>query len=643
MKIQWGRVLCCTLAGLLLQVCVLSGAGRDQAKEAQIVEQLKQSHPESVGTFVAATAAYDKEDYETAVALYRSIATAAPEFDPALRRLGASLVQVGERAAGLEYCRKAVALNRSAANLGTLAHALGVRFKDTPPVRDREEALKILIEAKALPDGDDYSTNALLAQIALELDKRAEFSAAVAILKQQHEGEMGTHYFAAIGHAMDEQWIRAEREIRRAHELGLAAETTQAFLDSGVGTRALIWKIALGCGFLIGGWLAGLAALFTIGFILSKTTLASAEKADRTLPASPSELRLRQIYRCVLNVAGIYYYISLPVVLLIVVATCAGIILGFFMIGWVPIKLTVILAIGALVTIGTMVRSLLLKPSDEETGRVVTPEEAPELWALAREVAADVGTRSIDEIRLTPGTELAVYERGNWRTKMRDQGERVLLLGMGVLNGFKLDAFKGVLAHEYGHFSNRDTAGGEVALRVRRDMMKFYMAMCEAGQATRMNMAFHFLRVYHFIFRRISHGATRLQEILADRVAAQVYGPTALESGLRHVIRRGLEFDAHANKEIERVIKAGEPLLNLYSSEMSAVEVGKEFEATFNRRTTDDDTHPSPVDRVRLVAGIIARKPSSCSDEVWGLFGNREVLTQTMLAQVEKQISGYRK
>jgi Zn-dependent protease with chaperone function len=33
-----------------------------------------------------------------------------------------------------------------------------------------------------------------------------------------------------------------------------------------------------------------------------------------------------------------------------------------------------------------------------------------------------------------------------------------------------VDAFRAVLAHEYGHFTNRDTAGGEIALRVNRDM-----------------------------------------------------------------------------------------------------------------------------------------------------------------------------
>ena len=53
--------------------------------------------------------------------------------------------------------------------------------------------------------------------------------------------------------------------------------------------------------------------------------------------------------------------------------------------------------------------------------------------------------------------------------------------------------------------------------------------MRAAGQATYFNAAFHFLRMYNSIFRRISHGATRLQEILAGRVAAQIYDAPAFQ------------------------------------------------------------------------------------------------------------------
>ena len=101
---------------------------------------------------------------------------------------------------------------------------------------------------------------------------------------------------------------------------------------------------------------------------------------------------------------------------------------------------------------------------------------------------------------------MAVYERGNRRERRSDLGRRVLVMGLGLVPGFGQNAFRAVLAHEYGHLSHRDTAGGEVALRVNQDMIKFAYAMAHAGQAVWWNIAFQFLLFYHFLFRRISHG-----------------------------------------------------------------------------------------------------------------------------------------
>ena len=125
-------------------------------------------------------------------------------------------------------------------------------------------------------------------------------------------------------------------------------------------------------------------------------------------------------------------------------------------------------------------------------------------------MADKLGTRPLDQIRITPGTEMAVYESGTRRERRSDQGTRTLLMGIGLLPGFSQDSFRAVLAHEYGHLSHRDTAGGDVALRVNQDMINFAIAMVMSRQAVPWNIAFQFLRVYHFLFHRISHRTTRL-------------------------------------------------------------------------------------------------------------------------------------
>jgi Zn-dependent protease with chaperone function len=87
----------------------------------------------------------------------------------------------------------------------------------------------------------------------------------------------------------------------------------------------------------------------------------------------------------------------------------------------------------------------------------LSPEEAPGVWNLTREVAEKLGTRPIDEIRVTPGTEMAVYERGSRGERRKDLGRRILVMGLGLLPGFGQNPFRAVLAHEYGHLTHRDT------------------------------------------------------------------------------------------------------------------------------------------------------------------------------------------
>ena len=55
--------------------------------------------------------------------------------------------------------------------------------------------------------------------------------------------------------------------------------------------------------------------------------------------------------------------------------------------------------------------------------------------------------QAIDEIRITPGTEVAVYEKGTLRERSNDKAKRILILGVGALNGFELNSFRAVLAH----------------------------------------------------------------------------------------------------------------------------------------------------------------------------------------------------
>lgn len=636
------------LTTLIFLLCITSNSlksqnqTRDMVKEHQYEDELKAIDPSLVQTFKLATNAMDQANYKLADSLYSIVYQKAPTFVHVIRRLGTVKHGLGEVREGISLAKKALSLDTSSANVLTLVTLL-MNSGETRPERVTENlnsALKLLYEGQGLKDADDYEYNVLFAQVSLQLYQEGIFKDVTEQLLKKHSDKMATHYFAAILAAQGENWITAEDEIQKAKELGMNEADVESFLDSGVHTSAMMEhskKIFL---WILIAWVSGFVLLYIIGIILSNYTLKAIEREFKTKSSSKLAHTLRSIYGYIINTAGIYYYISLPIILILVIALVGGIIYLFLLVGRIPLQITAILLIGACITIYSMIRSLLLKVKHEDPGRLLKKEDAPGLFALTNEVAKTMGTRPIDEIRITPETDLAVYELGSWREKLRDNGKRILILGTGVIKDFKQDDFKAVIAHEYGHFSHRDTAGGAVALRVRSDMHKYYHALYYSGQAVWWNLAYQFIRLYDFIFRRISNGATRLQEILADRVAAQTYGAVAFENGLTYVIKRNIEFVNLAKSEIEDAKKTERTFNNLYELTGGATDdIETEIQKSLNRKTTEDDTHPSPVDRFRFIKGLGNNKAGNTDAYVRDLFADWNALTLEMTKKIQESWS----
>lgn len=626
------------LATLLILPCFVFGQSRDTIKERKIEQQLMALDSSAVPLFKAATVELDQEHYSFADSLYTLVCEKVPNFDHAIRRLGVTKMSAAKPKEAIDLCEKAVSINRSYSNIITLA-TIYIRASSsadgviTPYL---SKAKDLLAECQKLPDAEEKEYMPYYAQIALQLNQIDEFKTVSKTLLERHPDLMSSHYYGAVAAALNEDWAAAENEIQIAKSMGLPEEDVEQFLDSGVRSKASTDKYMHWGLWIFLFWAIGFVVLYVVGVILSSYTLRSVEKEFKNNADTKLAHSLRGFYRLLINVAGVYYYISLPVILILVVALVIGIFYLFLMIGRIPIQLMLILLIGSVFTIYSMIRSLMVKVNTTDPGRELKPSEAPGLYALTKEVADTMGTRPIDEIRITAETDLAVYEKGTWKEKFQDKGKRILILGTGVLKEFKQNDFKAVIAHEYGHFSNRDTAGGAVALRVRRDMHKYVFALYTAGQTVWWNLAFQFLRLYDFIFHSISNGATRLQEVLADRVAAQTYGAQAFQNGLTYVIKRNIEFVKLANVEIQDARKIKRPFNNLYELAPDAnVSIEEELKKALNRETTNEDTHPSPADRFRFIEGLGVGKSIDNNKYIRDLFVNWAGITDEMTKEIE--------
>jgi Zn-dependent protease with chaperone function/tetratricopeptide (TPR) repeat protein len=621
---------------------------RDMAKEEKIWQQLQQTAPKAVETFKAATVALDEQKYQESAELYNKVLSQSPTNEAAMRRLSFALVGMGKRAEGLKASEAALDFNRTPDNLIGLAMNLTSPGANNykPTKAELEKAFALSKEAMQKDTENDSDYPVMVAQLALATNRMEDFRDVSLKLNSKFPESPATHYFNGIRLADAGDLDAAEAEVVKAQNLGMppaaAQELLKAIQTEKDNSYYWIWKYFYYGLYLVGAWILGLIVLFVAGKILSSKTLRSIENSDPNDVTGGGQAGLRKFYKNVIGIAGVYYYLSQPVVMMLVLVVAGGITFFFLWLGRIPIKLVLIVGFVALATVFYMIKSLLVRTKVEDPGRALSESEAPELWALVRDVAAAINTRPVNEIRVTHGTELAVYERGGMRVKMQDQAERILIVGVATLNGFSQNAFRAVLAHEYGHFSNRDTAGGDIAYRVNLDIIRLAESMALSGTATVYNIAFQFLRVYHFIFRRITHGATRLQEILADRVAVHQYGADAFREGLTHVIRRDIEFNHVADKEINAALSSNRALQNLYEMTEQNEEIKKDLEQMYHeniaRPTTEDDTHPSPNDRFKWASQIKSRETAPISGMVWDLFKNRETLTNEMNALLESRI-----
>jgi tetratricopeptide (TPR) repeat protein len=288
---------------LLFSVCIYA---RDRAtpQEHNIEQQLASISAESVPIFREATAALDKNDYAKASELYTLVLTKAPEFDPALRRLGTALIELGQREKGMSYISTALSHERSSDNLLSKAYALVLYSKGTTSDGDIKEALALAKEA--FQKGGEFDALLMQANLAIQLNNRQEFEEAVRRCRTKFPEHPATHYFCAIKAANEEDWILAENEIKRAGKLGLSSNTVDDFLASGVHRHVLIHRFVFFALYLLTAWILGLLLIYVSGKIMSTITMQSIRNVDPNQIRTRLGVSFKRIYRTLINFAGTY-------------------------------------------------------------------------------------------------------------------------------------------------------------------------------------------------------------------------------------------------------------------------------------------------------------------------------------------------
>lgn len=196
----------------------------------------------------------------------------------------------------------------------------------------------------------------------------------------------------------------------------------------------------------------------------------------------------------------------------------------------------VALAAGFMVAAAVAAVRTALAARPAPRGAPLTRADQPELWREIDELAVLAGTRTPDDVRLTPDVNAGVWEEPNLLGLRA--GPRHLEIGLPLLAGLSAGELRAVLAHELGHYGGGHT---------RLSSMTYRAKVALQLTVTNMNPSLFrwVLRRYARLYALVAASANRRQELEADATAVAAAGRATAQSALRTVPALDHAWDAY--------------------------------------------------------------------------------------------------
>ena len=392
-----------------------------------------------------------------------------------------------------------------------------------------------------------------------------------------------------------------------------------------------------------------------------------------TSPAFKSEVK--KVLGSIISFFGVYILLLLLSVGLIEICFY----LGYAIIVNMPRLITIVAGLG-LMGVGIMVFVFLIKfifsvSRYDRSGIIeIKEEDQPRLFGFIRQLTAETQTKFPKKIFLSSDVNACVfYDSSFW--SMFLPVKKNLQIGLGLVNAVSLSEFKAVMAHEFGHFSQRSMKLGSFVYQVNKiihnmlfenrgyavflqswaniDGVFALFAGITAGIA---NGIQRILRgMYGFINKKYM-GLSREMEFHADAVAASVSGSESLSSALRRIEMASSGFDIALGK-CDEFLKQNKISNNIYPHHSSVMlrlaeqnklpirnglpVISNEFlkSMNFSRVNFKDQwaSHPSVDDRVTALENL-AIKAENWDQAAWVLFDNDEALQQLLTKKIYERV-----
>lgn len=304
----------------------------------------------------------------------------------------------------------------------------------------------------------------------------------------------------------------------------------------------------------------------------------------------------------------------------------------------------------------------------------ITEEEEPELFNFIKRVAEETVTPLPNRVFISPDVNASVsFNSSFWSLFLPVR--KNLTIGLGLVNSVNLSEFKAIIAHEFGHFSQRSMKLGSYIYHVNHII--YNMLFDNSGYSklldrwAELHGAFAFMAsitvwflqliqkalIFAYgIINRAYSGLSKQMEFHADAVAASVAGSNHLAPSLYRMAAAEICYQrllSHYDDWIKQQYKPANMytqhtcLMHYFAKDFNAdIEHGllQVSEETLTRFSTSDisikdqwASHPSTQEREAALQTI--NLPTTiCHESPWILFKNAEQLQQKVTAVLFKAI-----
>jgi Zn-dependent protease with chaperone function len=235
-----------------------------------------------------------------------------------------------------------------------------------------------------------------------------------------------------------------------------------------------------------------------------------------------------------------------------------------FMLPRIPVKLIVIVVVVGLGGAWAVLKSVFARPGKGSFGLPKSATDCPRLYGVLSEVAGRVDTDPVDQVYIAPGSGVGVHQEGRGPFGIFGVKKRVLTLGLSAMNFLTVSELESILAHEYAHFSHKDTFYNRFIYQVQLSIQEALNGMgASGGKLNYVNPFFWLLYLYYKSYNLLASGYSRSREFLADRMAATLYGSDVFASALTKVSTDGALFEMTIYDNIGNLLSEGKAFVNM--------------------------------------------------------------------------------